>query len=297
MKTRKKRTEYRLEQSAFYRLPSPRKLAQVLQLTEAEMQKLVEAGDKLYREFDISTKNGGKRRVEEPIPILKRVHRQIARLLSRIQAPDYLFCPVKRRSYVTNAARHQGNRVVRCLDVKTYFPSTLSRRVFWFFRTIMQCPADVAAILAKLSCYQGHLPTGSPLSPIMSYYAHYDVWGSVAAIAATHGCVLTVYMDDVTLSGEHVRESVLWNVKQAIYKSGLRYHKEKTFIDRPAEITGVIVEATTLRAPTRQHKKLREARIELRRPGNSGSRVLNGRVVGLQGQIKQIADQTDKRSH
>lgn len=248
MTTPRKRTAYRLEQSVFYRLPSPRKLAKVLALAEADMQKLVDAGDRLYREFDVEGKNGSKRRVEEPMPLLKRVHRQIARFLSRIQAPDYLFCPVKRRSYVTNAAQHHGNRVVRCLDVKKYFPSTPSRRVFWFFHTIMQCPADVAAILAKLCCYQGHLPTGSPLSPIMSYYAHYDVWAKVAAIAATHGCVLTVYMDDVTISGDRVRTSVLWQVKQAIHAAGLRYHKEKTYIDRPAEITGVIVDGTTLRS-------------------------------------------------
>ena len=47
MKTPKKKTAYRLEQSVFYRLPSPRKLANVLELAEADLQKLVDAGDKL----------------------------------------------------------------------------------------------------------------------------------------------------------------------------------------------------------------------------------------------------------
>ncbi len=42
----------------------------------------------------------------------------------------------------------------------------------------------------------------------------------------------------------------------AIHASGLRYHKEKVFHDRPARVTGVIVNGEQLAAPNRQLKKI-----------------------------------------
>ena len=282
------RKTHSLTYSSFYRLKSPHKLAALLKITRAEMDQLTAAGDALYCEFDIPKKSGEKRRVENPRRDLKKVQARIARLLGRITPADYLFCPVKLRCYVTNAARHRGNRVIRCLDVRKYFPSTPSRRVYWFFHKVMQCAPDVAAMLTKLACYKGHLPTGSPLSPIMAYFAHYDVWEAVAEIARRHGYTLTVYVDDVTVSGHQVRATVLWDIKRAIHRSGLRYHKEKAFVDRPAEITGVIVDGDRLIVPQRQHLKLSAARSELRRPENRGSRVMAGRVEGLRGQMGQI---------
>ncbi len=284
-----------LADSSFYRLRSPHKLAMLLKVSLKDLGRLTAAGDTLYREFDIPKKTGDKRRVESPRDDLKKVQARIASLLGRITPTDYLFCPVKRRCYVTNAARHRGNRVVRCLDVRKYFPSTSARRVYWFFHKIMRCTSDVAGILTRLGTYRGHLPTGGPLSPILAYYAHYDVWENIAQITRLHKYTLSVYVDDVTISGPHVRASVLWEIKQAIHRSGLRYHKEKTFIDRPAEITGVIVAGDRLVIPQRQHLKLHATKIEMMKPENDGSKIIAGRLTGLRGQMSQIR-QVDLRN-
>src|SRR3546814_14941861 len=93
-------------------------------------------------------------------------------MLARIEPPSFLFCPVKGRCYVSNAARHRGNRVVHCLDIKKFFPNTPRVRVIAFFQSIMGCRADVAGILGDLCTFEGHLPTGSPLSPILAYYSY-----------------------------------------------------------------------------------------------------------------------------
>ena len=179
---------------------SHRKLAALLEIPVADLRKLCHS-DQLYTEFDIPKKNGSRRHVENPTRKLKQIQARIARLLSRIAPPDYLYCPVKGRSYVTNAAQHLGNRVVRCLDIKKYFPSTSSHRVRWFFRSVMQCENDLADTLTSLSTYRGHLPTGSPLSPILAYFAHHDIWEAVSQVARSNGLTLTIYIDDVTVSG------------------------------------------------------------------------------------------------
>ncbi|WP_375379615.1 reverse transcriptase domain-containing protein [Bradyrhizobium japonicum] len=117
-----------------------------------------------------------------------------------------------------------------------------SSRVYWFFRTILKCEADVADTLTRLSTYRKRLPTGSPLSPFLAYFAYSDTWEKVASVARTHGLTLTVYVDDVTLSGRRVPRKIVWEIQKVIHASGLRYHKEKTYFDRAAEITGVIVD-------------------------------------------------------
>lgn len=289
-----------LNQSPFYKLRSKRKLADLLRISQAELRRLCVTADNVYREFSIKKKDGSLRGVEDPARQLKLVQARIARQLSKIRPPDYLFCPVKGRSYVTNAAQHRGKRVVRCLDVRKYFPNTPSRRVFWFFRTVMQCELDVAASLASLACYRGHLPTGSPLSPIMAFFAHYDVWQEVAAICGEHGYTLTVYIDDVTISAPKIDPAAMWAVKRAIHASGLRYHKEKCFYGRPAEITGVIVNGDALAAPNRQLKKISGLRTTIRseekRKGQGhDTKDLRLKLDGLNGQIRQISSQTYRR--
>ncbi|WP_187970017.1 reverse transcriptase family protein [Aquibium microcysteis] len=284
------RKRYALDQSPFYKLRNRRRLAELLGVSPAELRALCEQTDSLYSEFDVPKKTGGVRGVENPRRQLKMAQANIARLLGRIAPPDYLFCPVKGRCYVTNAAQHRGQRVVRCLDVRKYFPSTSSRRVFWFFRTVMRCEIDIAAVLARLACYQGHLPTGSPLSPIMAYFAHYDVWEAIAGICKKYGYRLTVYIDDVTISGRSLSPQVIWRIKREIHRSGLRYHKEKHFVDRPAEITGVIVDGDRLLVPNRQLKKVHQARQSLRAQiSPDAEKKLREQLLGLQGQVAQIA--------
>ena len=95
-----------LNQSQLYKLTSPRRLADVLGLAEPELRAMAVVSDR-YRQFEIEKKSGGKRPVEDPIAPLKRVQSRIAKMLARIEPPPFLFCPVKGRCYVSNAARQQ----------------------------------------------------------------------------------------------------------------------------------------------------------------------------------------------
>lgn len=284
-----KRTTHTLDQSSLYRLIRRRRLGELLGLTDAQLRHLTKYADTLYRESDIPKKNGdGTRHIEDPAKLLKEAQSKLAKLLSRITPPDFLFCPVKRRCYVTNAAQHRGHRVVRSLDIHKYFPNTTSRRVFWFFSSVMQCDRAMAGTLTRIACYREHLPTGSPLSPIMAFFAHYDMWNEIAAICRREGLTLTVYVDDVTVSGDRVPDSLVWEIRQAIHRTGLRYHKEKAFYDRPAEVTGVFVTGTNISVPHRQFKKLRLALAAAKAAGSRQTKRAQEKLDGLKGQLSQI---------
>ncbi|ADE14330.1 conserved hypothetical protein [Nitrosococcus halophilus Nc 4] len=264
-------------------------------ITLSELKKLI-CSKGLYKEWDEVNAKGKKRHIENPHLPLKRVQGRIAKLLSRIAPPPFLFCPVKGRSYISNARQHVNGNVVRSLDIKEYFQATSSQRVYWFFHKRMRCAPDIAWILTALSTFKGRLPTGSPLSPILAYYAHVDMWEAVEAIVHEAGCTLTLYMDDLTISGTNVSNKVMWRIKRQIHRRGLRYHKEKFYSGKEsAEVTGIVIRDGLLKMPNRQHQKIHEMRQRLQRETTLQQRErLKQQLQGRLSQARQISSANEK---
>ncbi len=132
--------------------------------------------------------------------------------------------------------------------------------VYWFFNKRMRCAPHVASLLKNLVTFQGHLPQGSPASPIMAYLAYSDMWDEVNRITVSSNCKLSIYADDITLSGDVVPTKAVWEIKKALHRHGHAYSKkkERNLIEKPADITGVIVAGDTLLLPNRQHHKIAE---------------------------------------
>lgn len=256
---------YALRDSPFFRLRSKGKLARILQISPAKLKKLARLEDG-YIHFKKPKKKGGSRDISAPIPPLKSVQARIADLLGRVAPPDYLFAPVEGRSYVDNAAWHIGARAVRLLDIEDFFPSCTINKVIWFFRTHMECSPDVVVILARIVTHKDVLPQGSPCSPILAYYAYADMWEEIENLVSGAGCKLSVYADDLTISGDTVPEAMIWEIKKALYRHGHRYvvHKERARRDRAAEITGVILSREGVTAPNRQRQKIHDVRENLK---------------------------------
>ncbi len=250
-------SRHTIEQSCLYKLSSRKKLAKILFTSERCLESLANVENR-YSSFEMPKSNGGSRTIEAPYDNLKAIQKRIAVLLQRIEAPDYLMAPVRGRSYVHNAAAHIGSRAFCLLDIEDYFPSCTDKRVFWFFNKRMLCSPDAASILTKLTTFHGHLPQGSPCSPIIAYFAYVDMWEGINNIISGSSCRLSIYADDITISGDTVYERDVWAIKQTLYRHGHRYSrkKERRLVDKVADITGVIVSGNYLLLPNRQHKKL-----------------------------------------
>jgi hypothetical protein len=287
-----------LDQSLLYKVTTRRKLAAIFGMNEAALQSIVAMPQPFSARDKEITRNGVTkiRHIQEPRGSLRPIHNRVRRLLSRIEPPSFLFCPVKGRCYVSNAALHAGAKEIRKLDIQKYFPSTPDHRVFWFFNKVMQCSRDVAAILAKLLTADGHLATGSTVSPILSYYAFRDMWLNIADIAHAAGCTLSVYIDDLNISGERVSESVMWKIRQQVHSRGLGYHKERHFRDGKGEVTGVFIRDGKVLLPNRQRKKVYDLRAALRQAKDQAEAdVIRRRLQGLLTQQKQIQGYTPSR--
>jgi retron-type reverse transcriptase len=282
--------KYSYKDSPFYKLRSKAKLASLLFVSVERLNDLATKEGR-YIFFTKPKKNGGVRDISAPILPLKKVQARIANLLSRIAPPDYLFAPVAGRSYVDNAARHLGARSVRLLDIKDFFPSCTINKAIWFFHRFMDCSPDVAAILARIVTNDGVLPQGSPCSPILAYLCYVDMWDEIADLAASGGSTLSVYADDLTISGAVVPEEMIWQIKRTLFRHGHDYAKEKerSKRDRPAEITGVILRREAVCAPNRQLKKIVWVRDALRRTNSpEQTKKLEAQLRGRMAQLNQI---------
>jgi Reverse transcriptase (RNA-dependent DNA polymerase) len=294
---------YSLRDSPFFRLRSRKKLAAVLQVSEAALAKVTSRGDLYVRRWKHKKED---KWLQEPPPIefashyrpidipdagLKSIQSRIANLLGRITPPDWLFSPVKGRSYVDNAACHKGSKAFWLLDVANYFPSCTANSVAHFFRQKLECSPDVTAVLVHLTTWQQCLPQGSPCSPILAYFANLDMWAEVALTVERAGLKHSVYADDITVSGPLVHKRVAWEIKSTIHKHGMKLKTEKeiSLIHCPADITGVIVVGEFTKLPNRQLKRLFELRAERHRAKSSVlRRLLDSQIAGRLAQKRQV---------
>ncbi len=122
-----------LAKCSLYGLKSVNKLAEIL-FSSVEGLNALGQSEERYRSWDEPKKNGGFRRIEAPYDNLKLVQKRISNLLLRIPPPTFLMAPVKKRSYVDNAALHRGAKAFCLLDIEDFFPSCTDKKVYCLFR-------------------------------------------------------------------------------------------------------------------------------------------------------------------
>lgn len=281
------KSKYKLRDSPFFRLRSKAKLAQLLHISLPALKRICELDD-AYIRFQKPKKSGGNRDISAPIPPLKAIQSRIADLFSRVAPPDYLFSPVQGRSYVDNAAGHQGANSVRLLDIDNFFPSCSSNKVVWFFRSRMECSSDVAHMLSRIVTLDGALPQGSPCSPILAYFCYIDMWEEIEELVSKEGCKLSVYVDDLTISGDSIPEKMIWELKKTLRRHGHSHShaKERSKYRRPVEITGVIVSRNGITVPNRQRQKISQIRRELKT--ETSPELVSSLEAQLRGRLTQL---------
>lgn len=285
-----RRSLYPVHQSPLFRLLGKNQFRSIIGVEWEAVPKLLERDN--YRVW--TTEKG--REIQAPRGWMATIHARIATLLSRVELPDYLYSR-KGRSYADNAQQHVGSHPVAKTDISKFYPSTTRAMVVAMFRNDFQCAEDVSHRLADICCYrQEHLPTGSPLSGRMAFFAGKHMFDEVAKLAETSECTLTVYVDDITLSGAVASKRLLSEVRQIVRRHGFKtqQRKSKTFAaGAPKIITGAVATLGGLRLPNERHRKIwlarKEAqRIDMERPIDRvrAQRELRGRLQ----EAKQILD-------
>lgn len=290
-----KRPKYKyqtIHESSLYEVRSRKHLEFLLRHDLQLLRKLVALPpEERYRIRPNTGSDGKVRWVQVPRGALKHVHRRIYCLLNRLITPNYLHSGKRGCSYVTNAEEHVGARSIFKIDVSRFFENVLWKDVFAFFRHALKCSPDVSALLANLCTVERrerpendprkrdrHLPTGSPISQCLAYWCFAKMFDSIAGLAHARNLKLTVYVDDITLSGLKVSRTTQVQVRRIIESHGLVGHKERLYRNRGL-VTGTIVTSHGLKLPNSRRQQIMAGIVRLKTCRRLKYRVLHLRKL------------------
>jgi Reverse transcriptase (RNA-dependent DNA polymerase) len=283
---RLQKPSYPLNQSPLFRMQGRGQFQAVMRLEWDAVSRLLPVTN--YRVWD-EIKNGKAREIQQPIGQLAAVHKRIADLLARVELPDFLYSR-KGRSYIDNALQHRGSLPLIKTDIHKFYPSTTWQMVYDFFIFDCECASDVAHQLSDLCCYQQkHVPTGSPLSGYLAYFASRHMFDEVASIAKKRGCVMTAYVDDITVSGQGATKELLGIIRRSISEHGLKTKQKKslTYAATAAKsVTGIVIAGSSIRLPNKRHQKIMEARKAL---ASAAPSTKDKVLQSLKGRLREAA--------
>lgn len=250
-----------------------------------------------YVQFAIPKKSGGERVINAPMEKLKSLQSKLSNLLldcadeidkakfpdseinkyrdknsksnnhetlkikvpnSDIKQPSLSHGFVRKRSVITNAMMHLGQKNVLNVDLEDFFDSFNFGRVRGFFikNENFRLNPHIATVIAQIACYENKLPQGGPCSPVITNLITHALDVRLAALAEKHSCVYSRYADDLTFS---TRETAFSRhiarlddgvyapgkkLKSEIIRSGFSINDKKTrvqFKDSRQDVTGLVV--------------------------------------------------------
>lgn len=200
--------------------------------------------ERFYRRFEIPKKSGGMRTIAEPLPSLKEIQRWILdNILQHMQVSPYAKAYIKGRSIKDNVRFHRRQKKVLTLDIKDFFPSLSSWRVYQKFLQIGY-QENVAMLLTNICCLDRGLPQGAPTSALLSNILLLPFDSAAARFAGKKGIRYTRYADDMTFSGDFDETEIIAFVKKQLKRLGLKINSEKTRLQTQGErqeVTGIVV--------------------------------------------------------
>ena len=285
----KANSQYPIQDSRLYKIAGKGQLESLLNIRLEHIGRLLSPDN--YRVWI----NENNREIQQPINWLGTVHKRIGDLLSRIETPEYVYSQ-KGRSYVDNARQHTGNVPLGKTDISKFYPSTTRQMVWRMFTEDFKCAKDIADILADICCYQQkHLPTGSPLSGRIAFFAARPMFDEIYETAKKTNNKMTLYVDDITLSGQGVTKTLMSDIRKTVRRHGLKTKnsKTKTFAANSSKpITGTVVVGEEVRLPNPRHKKIWETRRALRNATGSEIKRLLKSLNGRLQEAKQVLNPT-----
>jgi RNA-directed DNA polymerase len=245
------------------RIRSVRHLAWSLETSPDALELLAEEAPGYYRSFEREVK-GKKRLLVESTGHLKRIQRRILdNILMRLSPFPTSFGAAKGKTIKDNAKVHAASRYIAKLDIRSFYPSIHSIKVYRFFIS-QECSPDVARLLTALTTRDYALPLGTSTSPALADHIVRQIDLRIHGMAAKVSLNYTRYVDDITLSGPFPLERFSRMAVKILNQAGFRVKKSKLAFYGPTDasservITGVAIRSGRITAPIDYVKSLEE---------------------------------------
>lgn len=292
-KLRKKYNErYELECSPFSQRPTQKRVASLLSETRDNLRRLVNYKEQfIVRRKVMTGKNGKSRDLAYPVSRLRAVHERFKFHLNKIKQPSYLFSPRKNFSQRDNAAHHLDQFQYLTLDLKQFYPSTTRQMIFDWLSSELGMYEDVAGLLSHLCTVDEQASLGSPLTPVLCSLVHRKMFDQIADICDKRGLRYSVWVDDLTISGNFVPGTVLNEIREVIRSFGLKSHRIKYRNgNKPVFVTGIGIIGKNLIAPKSYNLKLKRLKQSLDKAATDDERdSITLDMLSLLGTIRYIS--------
>jgi len=195
------------------------------------------------------------RKLMIPDYILKSRQKSIARLLSKIHLPDYMFGSVHGKNNIKNAQQHLNHKHFLTIDLKDFFSNINHHQVNAMFCNNGFSPS-VSRILTRLTTYQASLPQGAPSSPVIANLVFLEASYKLCDLAKNNDITFTTFLDDLTFSSNHCFKNLIFPIIDIIiqynfYPAYDKIHYRQDY----CEITGLFVKGNVLELPYIMKKK------------------------------------------
>jgi RNA-directed DNA polymerase len=221
-------------------------LSQYLGITTGTVYDLRANADRHYKVFRLPKRGGrGYRKIAAPSKVLKGFQRWIlVYVLRQIQISPAATAFRPRCSVLKNADQHTGRDFVANIDLKDFFPTISSNRVFELYRSLGYS-AEIASTFTRICTYRGRLPQGAPTSPDIANLICRKLDGRLVGYCSKRGYGYTRYCDDITISGEKgFSRSSFQRVSEIIADEGFLINLAKFRVNYKTNcqlVTGLVV--------------------------------------------------------
>ncbi len=281
--------QYDLEASPLYKLRSKKRLAELLSTNLSELKILAINIEMNYKiKYEPKLNSSEKRIIEAPSKSLKLIQKQILRYFSRLKTPDWVKAGKRGESYVTNARHHSSGKYFLCCDIEKFYPSISRNKVFQLFKYRFKMEDDIAWLITDLVTYQEHIPTGSPCSQALAYWANENMFEKIYDLSSKQEIKMSVYVDDLTFSsGKKVPVRFHGQVMRELTYNNLKLKKNKTRFFAPCqykEVTGCCITPENKVVATNKIKaKLRnKLKVPLVEQSEADLKSIAGLVISIQ---------------
>lgn len=196
-----------------------------------------------------------KRAIRPSLRELILIHDNIKdRILAPIKLPNCIHGGVKRRSNVTNAKPHKGNKYQFTTDLQEFYPSIKFQRIYDTFLSL-GFSNHFAHWLTKFTSWKYELPQGTPTSTHIANLVFLETDTKLIELCNKNSITYTRYVDDLTFSSQQNFKHLLNEILDIVKQSGFKISYRKTKYQGNQTITGIEVFLNKIEAPEKIKQK------------------------------------------
>ncbi len=232
-------------------------LSQTLRLSPQLTHWLTSENEKKYEIFHIPKKDGTYREICAPVYSLKIVQRWVLNnILYKLKVSPYSFGFQKDgmgSPLVKCAEKHKNNLYVLKLDIKNFYPSIKSDKVYHVFTTVGY-NSSVANLLTNICVRDKNLPQGAVTSAYLANIVCRNLDYRIAGYCNRRDIAYTRYADDMTFSCDNrdVLKGIFGTIKKILKSEGFQLNSDKTLFMSPKChkcVLGITINDNLIKAP------------------------------------------------